>query len=172
MMSQKVVECSNALVKKNWSIAFVESMSAGKMCYEFSRVPQSGKILIGGMVCYDGEMKEELLAIPHYLLEKFTPESAEVTKAMAQNFCRTVPSDICVAITGLSTSGGSETPEKPVGTIFLHFIFPHKQLAKRYQFEGDAEDIVDQSIDVAASVIIEELDEFDKQNKKNYEEIS
>ncbi|MFL9832230.1 CinA family protein [Flavobacterium sp. ARAG 55.4] len=167
MISQKVIECSNALVKRNWSIAFVESMSAGKMCYEFSRVPQSGKILIGGLVCYDGGMKEDLLAVPHYLLEKFTPESAEVTEAMAQNFCRTVPSDICVAITGLSTSGGSETPEKPVGTIFLYFIFPHKQISKRCQFKGNAEDIVNQTIDMAASVIIEELDQFDKQKKDN-----
>lgn len=161
-MSQKVLECSKAIVRQGWTITFVESASAGKMSYEFSKVPDSGKILIGGMVCYDAGMKEDLLEIEHELIEIFTPESAEVTRAMAENFCRMIVSDICVAITGLTTEGGSETPEKPVGTVFLHIIFPHKQVAKRYEFKGNAEDIVNQAIDAVASVILTELNAFEK----------
>lgn len=168
MISPKVIECSKAIVKKGWKITFVESASAGKMCYEFSRVPDSGKILIGGMVCYDANMKEEMLEIPPELIEVFTPESAEVTEAMAQNFCRIIASDVCVAITGLTTPGGSETPEKPVGTIFLHIIFPHKQLAKRYEFKGTAEEIVTQAIDAVASLIINELEYFEKKETVNF----
>lgn len=168
MISPKVIECSKAIVKKGWKITFVESASAGRMCYEFSRVPDSGKILIGGLVCYDADMKEDILEIPPELIEVFTPESAEVTKAMAHNFCRIIASDICVAITGLTTPGGSETPEKPVGTIFLHIIFPHKQLAKRYEFKGTAEEIVTQAIDTAASLIVNELVYFEEKENVNF----
>lgn len=154
MASQKVLECGKALASKNWRITFVESATAGKMSYEFSTVPESGKILIGGLVCYDACMKKEILAIPHHLIETFTPESAEVTQAMAKSFSKYTRADICVAITGLTTSGGSETPEKPVGTIFVHIIFPHNHISRRFQFDGNPEQIVNQAIEAVAEEII------------------
>ena len=154
MASQKVLECSKALVAKGWTISFVESASAGKMSYEFSTVPDSGKILIGGLVCYEASMKENILAIPHKLIETFTPESAEVTQAMAKSFSKYTEADICVALTGLTAPGGSETPEKPVGTIFVHMIFPNNHIARRFQFEGSPEEIVNQAIDAVAEEII------------------
>lgn len=161
MMSQKVIVCSKALVERKWTIAFVESATAGKMCYEFSRVPDSGKILIGGMVCYDAEMKKNRLDIPHKLITDFTPESAEVTKIMAQNFYKYIESDVCVAVTGLTTCGGSEDANKPVGTIFLHIVFPHTEIDKRYEFKGNAEEIVNQTIDQAASLITQEIERLE-----------
>lgn len=157
MASQKVIECSKALVKKGWTISFVESASAGKMSYEFSTVPDSGKILIGGLVTYDAAMKVDFLNIPKEIIDKFTAESAEVTQEMATNFKRLVKSDVCVALTGLTTPGGSETPEKPVGTIFIHTIFPHKHVANRFEFEGDAEAIVNQAVAETASLILNEI---------------
>jgi nicotinamide-nucleotide amidase len=157
MASSQVIACSKALVEKKWNIAFVESATAGKMSYEFSRVPDSGKILIGGLVCYDACLKEGVLQISHKLIETFTPESAEVTKAMAIGFSNIAKADVCVAVTGLTTPGGSETPEKPVGTIFVHIIFPDKQVPKRFEFRGSPDDIVDQAITETASLIFQEI---------------
>lgn len=157
MASQEVIDCSKALVAKNWTIVFVESASAGKMSYEFSTVPDSGKILIGGMVCYNACMKEDALEIPHHLIETFTPESAEVTQAMAVHFCKFTEADVCVAVTGLTTSGGSERVDKPVGTMFVHIILPQKHLAKRFEFQGTPEEIINQTIDGTALAILNEL---------------
>lgn len=162
MASSQVIACSKALAKKNWTIAFVESATAGKMSYEFSTVPDSGKILMGGLVCYDACMKENMLQIPHGLIETFTPESLEVTKAMAVGFCRFAPVDVCVALTGLTTPGGSETDIKPVGTIFIHIIFPHKSISKRFEFKGNAEEIVNKAIDGTAAAILHEIKETKK----------
>jgi nicotinamide-nucleotide amidase len=153
MASKSVVECVEALIKKNWTICFVESASAGKISYDFSTVMDSGKILIGGLVCYNESMKEDLLLIPKGTIKQYTAESAVVTKLMAKNFHRFVKSDICVALTGLTTPGGSESPTKPVGTIFLHLIFPHKEIAKRYRFKGNPEEIVQKAIDAVADLV-------------------
>jgi nicotinamide-nucleotide amidase len=109
------------------------------------------------MVCYDACMKEDMLEIPRGFIETFTPESAEVTKAMAISFCKFSAADICVALTGLTASDGSETPEKPVGTIFIHIIFPHKRVSERLVFNGNHEDIVNQAINATASIILEEI---------------
>jgi nicotinamide-nucleotide amidase len=157
MASQQVIDCVKGLIEKKWTIVFVESASAGKMSYEFSTVPDSGKILIGGMVCYNACMKEDVLDIPHGMIETFTPESAEVTKAMANNFCKYAEADVCVALTGLTTPGGSESAEKPVGTIFIHIVLRDKQIAKRFEFKGSPEDIVNQAIDETASIILNEI---------------
>jgi nicotinamide-nucleotide amidase len=166
MASPQVIACSKALAKKNWTIAFVESASAGKISYEFSTVPDSGKILLGGLVCYDACLKEQVLGVPHGLIETFTPESAEVTKAMAIGFCRFAPADVCVALTGLTTPGGSETPEKPVGTIFIHIILPHKSISTRFEFKGGPEEIVNQAIDGVAAEILKEIKETGKETKQ------
>lgn len=155
MASSKVIECSKALKRKNWTIAFVESASAGKMSYEFSTVPDSGDILIGGIVCYNACMKKDILDIPEELIENFTPESAEVTKALALSFSKYGAADVCVALTGLTTPGGSETTEKPVGTIFVHMVFPHKQLARRFEFKGSPDEILASAIEETAKLILE-----------------
>ena len=156
MASKKVTACCKALIEKKWTITFVESASAGKLNYEFSTVIDSGKILIGGMVCYHPSMKEDLLHIPHGTIKKYTAESAIVTKLMAQNFHRHVKSDICVALTGLTTPGGSESPTKPVGTIFIHIVFPAKEIATRLLFNGLPEEILDQATDAIADLILQE----------------
>jgi len=157
MASEKVNACCQALIDKNLTISFAESASAGKMSYEFSTVVNSGRILIGGIVCYHTSMKEDLLLIPWGTIEKYSAESAEVTKLMAQHFYRYANSDICVALTGLTTPGGSESESKPVGTIFIHMIFGEKQIAKRYEFKGNAENIINQAIDVVADLILKEI---------------
>jgi nicotinamide-nucleotide amidase len=156
MASKKVTTCCKALIEKKWTITFVESASAGKLNYEFSTVFDSGKILIGGMVCYHPSMKEDLLHIPQGTIEKYTAESAIVTKLMAQNFHLHIKSDVCVALTGLTTPGGSESPTKPVGTIFTHIIFPDKEIATRFLFKGSPEEIIHQAIDAVADLILEE----------------
>src|SRR5690606_27114488 len=112
-------------------------------------------VLIGGIVCYDASLKETLLDVPHDLIEKYTPESAEVTATLANNFCKFSGSDICIAITGLIAPGGSETPEKPVGTVFLNAVFPNKTVARRVVFKGSPEEIVLLAVDEAAAIILD-----------------
>lgn len=157
MASEKVTACCQALIEKNLTISFAESASAGKMCYDFSTVFNSGRVLIGGIVSYHSSMKEDLLHIPWGTIEKYSAESAEVTKLMAQNFSRYISSDICVALTGLTTPGGSENEAKPVGTIFIHIVFSDKEIARHFEFKGNQETIINQAIDAVAELILEEV---------------
>ena len=157
MPSKIVTECCHALIEKKWTIAFVESATAGRMSSEFALVPNSGQILIGGIVCYDVSLKENLLDVPTEVIEEHTAESAEVTELLAKNFCKFSGSDICVALTGLLKPGGSETEEKPVGTIFIHMIFPNKSLSIHKIFDGSPTDIMMSAIDEVARTITAEI---------------
>lgn len=158
MPSEIVSKCSEAIAAKGWNIAFAESASAGRMCAEFSMANYSGKILRGGIVCYEVFVKEQFLSVPHIIIEKHTPESAEVTEILAQQAAKLFNSKITVAITGLTTPGGSESEEKPVGTIFLSIITPSKKINHREVFNGPPEEIVLQAIDKTAELIIKSID--------------
>lgn len=139
-------------------LAFAESATAGRMAFEFSLCPQSGSILKGGLVCYDASVKTDVLGLDPELIEKFTPESAEVTQAMAHRLQYLIPSDIQVAVTGLTTPGGSENKEKPVGTMFLHINLKHRSIAQKVAFHGSPEEMVLQTIDLLAYTILQALE--------------
>ncbi|HEU4497098.1 MAG TPA: CinA family protein [Flavobacterium sp.] len=157
MPSQNIKNCSRTIADKGLSIAFAESATAGRMCSEFSLTDYSGKILRGGISCYEVLIKEKIMKVPHELIEKFTPESAEVTASLAENAASIFESDIAVAVTGLTTPGGSETKQKPVGTMFIHVVFPNSYVAHREVFSGSQEEIVEQTVERTASLILEKL---------------
>jgi nicotinamide-nucleotide amidase len=83
---------------------------------EFALTEESGKVLKGGIACYDVDLKVKLLGVSQQLIDDYTPESMEVTRVMANGVKGTIYSGIQVTVTGLTTPGGSEPAEKPVGT--------------------------------------------------------
>ena len=157
MPSEIVLQCSTTIAANGLNIAFIESATAGRMCSEFSLTPNSGDILRGGISCYEVFIKEKILKVPHKLITEYTPESAEVTKSLAGHSARLFKSDITVAVTGLVSPGGSETPEKPVGTMFIHILLPGGFIAHGEVFKGSAEEIILQTIDRAAELITGQL---------------
>ncbi|WP_343694650.1 CinA family protein [Flavobacterium sp.] len=158
MPSEIVSKCAETLKRKKYNIAFAESMTAGRMAAEFSLTENSGNVLLGSIVCYDVIVKEKIMDIPHALIEKYTPESSEVTKELAEKAAILFCSDFTAAITGLASAGGSETEEKPVGSIFIHLITPMGALAHNEVFSGNPEEIVSQTIDRTAELILAELE--------------
>ena len=157
MPSETVIKCSKAIAAKKWNIAFAESATAGRMSAEFAMTNESGKILRGGIVCYDVFVKQQIMNVTPSSIEKYTPESAEVTKVLAERALTLFHSKIAVGITGLTSPGGSETKEKPVGTIFFHILTPTKKIFHREVFEGNPEKIILQAIDKTAELILESL---------------
>lgn len=158
MPSEIITQCSSFIASRGWNIAFVESATAGRMCSEFALTQESGKILRGGISCYEVFVKEQVLHVPHKLIEQFTPESAEVTAALSHQGAKLFNSRITVAVTGLTTPGGSETMEKPVGTMFLNIRTPNGVIADRSIFKGSPEAIMLQATERAATLILAQLE--------------
>ncbi|MFD2872643.1 CinA family protein [Mucilaginibacter ximonensis] len=159
-MERKIELCSKLMADKGMTIAFAESATAGWLCSEFALTEQSGKVLKGGITCYDASLKESLLGVPHETIERFTPESQEVTDELARRLPQLIPADIHVAVTGLTTPGGSETPDKPVGTMFISAMVNSTLHRERKVFSGDCERIIAKTIRAAADLIITALEPF------------
>lgn len=148
MAPDSITECSKIIAQKKLKIAFAESATAGWLASEFSLVPESGDILLGGIVCYDACTKETLFGISEAFIEKYTAESGEVSRALAEGLQKYFKCDIAVGITGLTTPGGSEDPQKPVGTMFIHITLPNNRYCShREVFDGPAEDVIKGAIE-------------------------
>jgi len=158
MPSELLTLCSHLLKEKKLTITFAESATAGRLSAEFALIPDCGEILKGGIVCYDACIKQDILGVPESLVKKYTPESAEVTAEMARRLGNVIKADIYVAITGLTMPGGSESPDKPVGTMFIHSIINQRPVAVRERFKGSPEEIVLQTVDRVARLLLNELE--------------
>ena len=162
MASKNITLCSARIAEKNLKIAVAESATAGWLASEFSLVPESGKIFLGGIVCYDANTKNDLFDISKEVIDEFTPESAEVTRLLAERLNRYFKSDIAVGITGLTAPGGSETKEKPVGTMFIHITLPeNRYCAHREVFEGTPEEIIGATVERVGELICSLIDNLE-----------
>lgn len=92
--------CKLLAQEKKIKIALFESASAGYLAYRFSLSPYSGDILIGSLVSYDLRVKENTLHISPELIEKYTPESMQVTVEMIKGK-ELLHADLYIACTGL-----------------------------------------------------------------------
>ena len=157
MAIKSVIECCKLLVEKNFTIAFAESATTGRLVYEFTSVPDCGNINMGSIVCYDRRVKENLMKVPASLIDRYTAESPEVTKQLAIAVNELMPADVIVAVTGLASNGGSESKKKPVGTMFIHGIVRGEHWNERMQFDGSPDQIIVQTIDAIAVSLISKL---------------
>ena len=157
-MKNSIEAAAKILIDKNMTLAFAESATAGRASAEFSLACDAGKFLKGGFVCYDAALKTEFLNVPEEMLENYTPESMEVTTAITTGLSGLIQADIHIGITGLPCPGGSETPEKPVGTMFICALL-HKEpwFSKRLQFSGSHKYIVEQTVECIALMLSEYL---------------
>jgi len=155
MNSAILAACCRELVARHKTVAFAESATAGQMTAAFSMMLDAGKFLKGAFVCYDACLKQDVLQVPQRLIERCSPESAEVTEAIAQGLRKLIAADIYIGVTGLTAPGGSETPEKPVGTMFIHACGTHGKplFADRITLHGAPEAIVLQTVVHTAALL-------------------
>lgn len=135
------------LKDKDLTVAFAESCTAGLLASEFVKAKGSNDVLKGSLVVYQPEVKQKLLGVKKQTLELYTAESQQVTNEMVMGLKKLLDADICIATTGLAGEGGSETPEKPVGSMFISILYDGKAEEFREVFKGNPESIRKQLVD-------------------------
>ncbi len=122
------------------TISLAESCSGGLIAKRLTDIPGSSAYFCEGTVTYSNVAKTRLLGVPVELLNSFGAVSSECASAMAKGIRLVSGSDIGLAVTGIAgPDGGSE--DKPVGTVFISFAAPDGCWTKRFQFNGNRNDI-------------------------------
>ena len=147
----------NLLKEKELTIAFAESMSCGLATHKLGTVSGTSEIVMGSIICYNENVKTTLLKVNKKLIDQYTAESQEVTNELAKNLSKAIKADVHAAITGLASAGGSETKNKPVGTVFFAISIKEKIYSRKRYFYGSPLEIKQKACKELYLFIIEKI---------------
>lgn len=131
-----VQEVGKLLLRSNTSISLAESVTGGMIMSKLTGFPGISKVFRGGIVCYDPSIKVDVLRVPEKLIEEYSCESQQISNAIAKGISVFIPADICIGITGLASSGASQSETKPVGSIYIAILMNDILMEKALVFRG------------------------------------
>ncbi len=135
-MDKRVSELLKLLRTENMQLSLAESITCGLASHQLSNGIGTSEVFQGGIVCYMPEVKIKVMGVSKMLIDQYTTESQEVTDELVRKLSKKFKSDIYGAVTGLAAPGGSETKNKPVGTVFISVLYRNKIFRNRKLFRG------------------------------------
>lgn len=146
---------ADALTTGELTIATAESCTGGLLAARLTQRPGSSAYLLGGLVVYSNEAKQELAGVPAQLIENVGAVSAEVAAALAVGVRARLDADIGVGITGIAGPGGGSA-DKPVGLVYICAAGRDKTVARMIKLPGSRADVRSRSV-VFAMHLLREL---------------
>jgi PncC family amidohydrolase len=156
-MRKEVNEFVKAMKENGLTLALAESITCGMVAEKLANGIGTSEVFKGSVVCYTPEVKKDLMRIPQKLMDKYTCESMQVTEKLAVNLKKLIEADIHAALTGLASPGGSETKDKPVGTVFICITNKNRIHKERYQFRGSPVEIRKKSCIALYKLILDKI---------------
>lgn len=117
-ISLLVKAIKEALIARGEKMATAESCTGGLIASEIVKEPGTSDILAGGVIAYQNVIKENILGVPHQVLEEKGAVSAETVEAMAKGVREKFGCEWAVATSGIAGPTGAE-PGKPVGSVWM-----------------------------------------------------
>ena len=136
-------------------LATAESLTGGGIGAAITSVSGASAVFAGGIISYTNEVKHRVLGVPVEILDTCGAVSAPVAKAMAEGARHVTGADAAVSVTGLAGPDGDEFGN-PVGTVFIGYADEKTAFAREYHFEGNREEIREQTICAALKLVLEQ----------------
>ncbi len=131
-LEQLIGKCLTIQEKK---LALAESCTGGNIAHKLTQVMGAAQYFMGSMVCYQNEVKQNLLAIDAHLLQEKGAVCKEVSEQMATGALQKLQADFGFGITGL-LSAGLQDKVKP-GTVFMSVADKNRTVTQEHHFSYD-----------------------------------
>lgn len=147
------------LHENNLKLATAESCTGGWVAKVMTDVAGSSAFFDRGFVTYSNESKQEMLGVLEKTLERYGAVSEQVVAEMVQGTLKYSKAELAIAVSGIAgPSGGSQ--EKPVGTVCFSWMqLGKKPITETVLFEGDRNNIRENSVKYVLNGIIEKTGE-------------
>lgn len=156
--AQKLVTLCRENGKK---VSTAESCTGGMISAAITSVSGSSSVIELGVCSYSNRIKSEILGVSDETLAEFSEYSENCAKEMASGAKRLSGADYAVSTTGVAGPAG-DTPEHPVGEVFIAVCSQREVFAKRFLFEGNRETVrakaCETALEMLVSVIEKDLD--------------
>ena len=137
------------------TLATAESLTGGGIGAALTAVPGASLVYKGGIISYVNEVKADVLGVPQEILDRYGAVSPWTAGYMASGVRKLLQADIAVSVTGLAGPGGDEFGH-PVGTVYIGFESNSAALVKEFHFQGNREEVRNQTIAAALNLILEQ----------------
>jgi nicotinamide-nucleotide amidase len=137
----------DALERQGLSLAIAESLTGGLLSSTFVEVPGASRVLLGSIVAYHSDLKNQLLGVSRALIQEQGAVDPEVVAQMAAGvrakLSNATGKDV-EKVVGLATTGvaGPDPQDgKPVGTVFVGISAHFGDYVYPFEFAGDRQEI-------------------------------
>ena len=107
-----------SLIAHGRTLALAESVTGGALSARLVSLPDASKYLLGSIVAYSNEFKEDFLQVKHQTLAREGAVSIETVTEMVQGLFQDTKADYAIAISGIAGPMGGSS-ERPVGTVCI-----------------------------------------------------
>ena len=133
------------LLAKNHVLTLAESCTGGLISALITNTAGSSAWFDSSLVTYSNQAKQDLLQVKEATLTQYGAVSEQVAMEMAIGTLQQGRATISASVTGIAGPDGG-TPAKPVGTVCFAWTGEDlPSISKTYLFEGDREQIREQS---------------------------
>lgn len=123
------------LRKSGKTVCTAESCTGGMVASQLTSVPGSSDYFLGSVVAYAAGVKENVLGVPHEVIDSFGTVSPECAAAMAEGVRRLTGADYAVSTTG--NAGPSASEGKPVGLVWVGISSCDRTETVSFNFRND-----------------------------------
>lgn len=139
------LELGELLLAKKHVLTLAESCTGGLISALITNTAGSSAWFDSGLVTYSNQAKQDLLKVQEATLTQYGAVSEQVAMEMAIGALQQGRSTIAASITGIAGPDGG-TAAKPVGTVCFAWTSDElPSISKTYLFQGDREQIREQS---------------------------
>lgn len=128
------------LKNRELKISFAESCTGGLLAAQITAVPGSSEIFDLGVVTYANSAKINLLGVSQETLSVHGAVSEKTAEEMMRGLKKISQADIAISVTGIAGPSGG-THEKPVGLVYVGYMFPTMSYIERNIFQGSRKNI-------------------------------
>jgi len=122
--------------EQHWMISAAESCTGGLFLGALTEISGSSASVVGGVVCYSNEIKEEWVGVKADTLKQFGAVSEQTAWELAVGIRQRMKTTLGIGITGIAGPGGGSA-EKPVGLVYIGLATPDGVQVERCQFDRD-----------------------------------
>jgi nicotinamide-nucleotide amidase len=124
------------LMERGLTLSSAESCTGGMFAAAVTDIPGISAVFQRGLVTYSNQAKMDELGVRKETLEKYGAVSEQTALEMVEGLKKVSGSDVCVAVTGIAGPGGGSA-EKPVGLVYIGFIYGDKKLCRKINTGDD-----------------------------------
>ena len=128
-----------SLARAGETVAVAESLTGGLVCSTLITPPGASRVVVGGIVAYQTDVKASVLGASESLLAERGAVDPDVALEMARRVRAKFGATIGLSTTGVA--GPDPQDGVPVGTVFVALVSDRDETVDRCEFDGSRDDI-------------------------------